>query len=72
MIPRKDKDGTYHKGNIGIFSNIPDHDNDPDERYASETGLTADDIYPGLAENLKKIFKKYCGSLVSKIKTNKY
>jgi hypothetical protein len=61
MIPRKDRDGAYHKGNIGIFSNIPDREKDPDEKYTSEAGFADEDIYPELAENIRKTFKKYCG-----------
>jgi len=61
--PWTDAGGKYHnKGKIGIFNNIPDRDNDPDERYAVETELPKeDDIYPHLNYNFKKTFKKYCG-----------
>jgi hypothetical protein len=53
-IPRKDREGTCHKGNIGIFSNIPDREKDPDERDTPEACFADEDIYPELAENIRK------------------
>jgi hypothetical protein len=62
MFPIKNADGACYKSkSLGIFSNIPDQESEPGERYAFETTITGADIYPKLPPNIRKTFRKYCG-----------